>query len=151
VTSTSRQPKQHVAHSTNGQARNQTPKRSTLLLLGLIVIGLFVFSYLERLQDLAQVRAEIAALQDDIAQSEQRNAELEALRQQVSGADYVGETARAELGLILPGDDPFVVLGQESVPQTNNNPATEGSVSIPDSAQPTIFEAAWWRSLFGLR
>jgi len=123
-----------------------------LLLLGLIVVAFFVFSYLERLNELALVRAEVVSLQNDLAQAEQRNAELEAVRQQVAGAEYVGETARAELGLILPGDDPFVVLGQQPVEiPVQQGAGADSTARQPKSAKVDIFQAAWWRSLFGLQ
>ena len=152
MASSTRQSKPPVLSSVPKQPGELPSNRSILLLLGLIVAAFFVFSYLERINELAAVRAEILSLQSDLAQAEQRNAELEATRLEVAGSAYVGETARAELGLIQPGDDPFVILGQPSAAAATQSRAdVEAVLADPQPAGGNIFSAGWWRSLFGLQ
>jgi len=148
MATSSRQTKQRAGNNRTGQNNEMGANRSFLLLIGLVVAVLFVFSYLERVSNLAAVRAEVVALQDDLAQAEQRNAELEATLNEVAGSTYVDETARAELGLIQPGDDPFVVLGSESVAAGGQNETgSRTSPSVP-TAEVDIFDIEWWRALF---
>ena len=151
MATSSRQSKRGTLNSSARQPGEFASNRSVLILLGLIVAVFFIFSYLERLNELAEVRAEIVSLRNDLAQAEQRNAELEAARQNVTEPAYIGETARAELGLIQPGDDPFVILGQQPHGADVQKAAGAGVV-IPDSKSAVdIFDVAWWRSLFGLQ
>jgi len=124
-----------------------TSNLSILLLVGLLVAAFFMFGYLNRISELAAARSEIVSLQEDVAQAEQRHAELEATLNEVAGETYVGETARAELGLIQPGDDPFVLLG----PDPSGDTATEVNAiaGVESTASIDIFSVAWWRSLLG--
>ena len=151
MASSPRQAKQQtIVNSTqNGEL---TSNRSVLLLVGLLVAAFFVFGYLDRINSLAVVRSEIVTLRDDVTQAEQRNAELEATLNEVTGEAYVGETARSELGLIQPGDDPFVLVGPEpSAHTTTHQSAAATSPPRVESAPPIdIFSVGWWRSLFGL-
>ncbi len=146
------QSKRRVINKNAGQTGELPSNRSVLLLIGLLVAAFFVFNYLERINELAAVRAQIVTLQRDLAQAEQRNAELEATRLEVAGAAYVAEAARSELGLILPGDDPFVILGQPAPPLgTQNGAEAAGLATQPPATEADLFNVAWWRSLFGLQ
>lgn len=152
MASSPRQAKRQIAGNRTGQNSELASNRSILLLVGLLAAAFFVFGYLDRINDLAVVRSEIVALQDDVAQAEQRKAELEATLNEVAGAAYVGETARAELGLIQPGDDPFVLLESEPSAQAETQPGVvpvspSGVESVPSI---DIFSVGWWRSLLGL-
>ncbi|MBX3054522.1 MAG: septum formation initiator family protein [Caldilineaceae bacterium] len=149
MASSSQRAKRGTVNSQTRKNGELTSNRSVLLFLGLIVAAFFIFSYLDRMSELAAVRAELVSLQDEVAGARQRNAELEATLQEVAGSAYVGETARAELGLIQPGDDPFVIL--------NQNPTGEDDLSATASAVPPavaeargvdILSKEWWRSLF---
>lgn len=160
VASSPRQANRQTPGNSTGQNGELTSNRSILLLVGLLVAAFFVFGYLDRINTLAAVRSEIVSAREDVAQAEQRNAELEATLNEVAGETYVGETARAELGLIQPGDDPFVLLGPEpstdAETQPNSQPNTQPNTgamppSEVESVTPIdIFSGAWWRSLFGL-
>lgn len=148
----SSQSKRRILNSNGGQSGDAGSNRSILLLIGLLVVALFIFSYLERINELAGVRSEIALLQNDLAQAEQRNAELEATRLEVAGSTYVAETARSELGLIQSGDDPFVILGQRAPEMgASGGPEPEIVPLEPKAAQSDLFDVTWWRSLFGLQ
>ena len=94
MASSPRQAKRQTIGNGTGQNGELTSNRSILLLAGLLVAAFFVFGYLDRINDLAAVRSQIASVQEDVAQAEQRNAELEATLNEVAGAAYVGETAR---------------------------------------------------------
>ena len=152
VASSSRRSKRQTIGSSTGQNGELTSNRSILLMVGLLVAAFFVFGYLDRINDLAAVRSEIASMQEDVAQAEQRNAELQATLDEVAGAAYVGETARAELGLIQPGDDPFVLLETEASAQTETRQDTDANPpsGVKTAVPIDIFNVAWWRSLFGL-
>lgn len=141
-----------IGQNRTGQNGELASNRSILLLVGLLVAAFFVFGYLDRINDLAAVRSEIVSLQGDVAQAEQRNAELEATLNEVAGPAYVGETARAELGLIQPGDDPFVLLEPEPSAHTETQPdaALAGPSGVEFAPPVDIFSVGWWRSLFGL-
>jgi len=152
VASSSRQSKASAGKNGPQPGPELASNRSVLLLLGVAVAAVFVFSYLNRINDLIRVRGNVVALQGELAAAQQRNAELEATRNEVVGAAYVGETARAELGMIQPGDDPFVILGQEAQAGIPGNPADlqdEGGTASHSAS--TIFQLDWWRALFGLQ
>ena len=152
MASSPRQTKRQTIGNSTGQNGELASNRSLLLLVGLLVAAFFVFGYLGRINDLAAVHSEIVSLQNDVAQAEQRNAELEATLNEVARATYVGETARAELGLIQPGDDPFVLLGPG--PASDTETQQSGDAKLLSGAESAtaidIFNIAWWRSLFGL-
>ncbi len=152
MASSPRQAKRQTIGNRTGQNSELASNRSILLLVGLLVAAFFVFGYLDRINNLAAVRSEIVALQDDVAQAEQRKAELEATLNDVAGAAYVGETARAELGLIQPGDDPFVLLESEPSAQVETQPGVAPTAPSGVESAPSIdiFSVGWWRSLLGL-
>ena len=85
VASSPQQTKRQTIGNSTGQNGELTSNRSILLLVGLLVVVFFVFGYLNRVNDLAAVRSAIVSLQDDVAQAEQRNAELEATLNEVAG------------------------------------------------------------------
>lgn len=152
MATSSRPSKQGGNESKSAHGGELASNRSMLLLIGLAIVLFFVFSYLERINELISVRGQVESLHNEIAQAEQRQAELEAAKEEVVGAAYVGETARAELGLIQPGDDPFVILGQDAQwKEVGEGEEQMALISSPQSAGKGIFDPAWWRALFGLQ
>lgn len=132
-----------------GQGENAS-NRTFLLLAALVVAAFFVFSYLDRMNELAAVRSQIVALEDDVAQAQQRTAELEATLGEVTGPAYVDATARSELGLIQPGDDAFVVLeGEAAGPDSAAAPVAASPGEAAGGQSINIFDLDWWQSLFG--
>lgn len=128
---------------------SRASNRSILLLAALVVAAFFAFSYLEQMNELAAVRAQIEVLEKDVAQAEQRTAELEATLGEVAGPAYVDAAARSELGLIQPGDDPFVVLETDNAGTANPpDAALAPQQSSGDRGGVNLFDPAWWQSLF---
>gem|GEM_PF-1973707 len=152
VVSSSRQPKRRMGNERTEQSGELASNRLLLILLGLLVVIFSVFGYLDRINELIAVRTEIASLQSDLDRAVQHNAELEATRREVAGSTYVGETARSELGLIQPGDDPFIVLGEESpsIETQNGADTNAAALSQPETRAVNIFDMGWWRSFLGL-
>lgn len=80
------------------------------------------------LRTFAEQRAELAAIQENIARMEQRREALQAERDRYSDPEYVKEQARIRLGLVEEGETPFRIIdpalgaGDPNAPGTGDGP-----------------------------
>lgn len=96
---------------------------------GVLVAGYFVFTAATgviRNHQLAQQRSESAA---QVAQLQDKQKYLEAVRNYVASDAYVEQQARRQLGYVRAGEVPFVVI----------------SAAPKEDSQPT---GVWWQRLF---
>jgi cell division protein FtsB len=109
-------------------AGTQIRRNSRLIGIGALVLCLlFVAGYVQRSADKAAVEAEISALQADIAQARVKQAVLQDELEQIDQPRAIDAAARNDLGLILRGDQPIVVL---------ELPVTAAPAPLPAAAPP---------------
>ncbi|MEZ5087486.1 MAG: septum formation initiator family protein [Tessaracoccus sp.] len=95
----------------------------------LLVNGLRV--YLAQAQELSQVRAEIAAQHEQIA-------DLEDQLTRWDDPEYVRSIARSKLGWVMPGEVGYRVIGADGQPLDGS----ESAGDVPDGP-----ELLWWEAL----
>jgi cell division protein FtsB len=95
--------------------RRRRPSRSTLALrwLGITALVVIALSYVHPLRSYQAARAQVAERRAELAALEQENARLER-RLALSGQDYVVEREARRLGLVRPGERLFIVKGVEA-------------------------------------
>ncbi|MDU4961244.1 MAG: septum formation initiator family protein [Sporomusaceae bacterium] len=92
------------------------PKRYKIkwLNLALALLSLY-FCYLvtDRYLELASIRRETAAVRQQLEQAKNRNQQLQAEKELLLLPDYVEKLAREQLGLVKPGEVPYVPAGKK--------------------------------------
>lgn len=94
------------------------PKRNPRILWTIVLLFclLFAVTYGERLATKAYLEATLVRQRAAIAQAKQRHQALQQQLAYVQSDAYIEETARNELGMMLPGDELLVIV--ESPPRT---------------------------------
>jgi len=125
-----------------------TRRVAGVVLGALIVLCLiFIVGYVQRLAEKDAVAAEIAALEQQIADAQVRNAVLAGELAQVNDNAHVGAIARDALNLVQEGDQPLILIDPPAV--TAAVPAAgAAAVRAPVSTQPTWQQ--WLDLIFGI-
>ncbi|RIK43870.1 MAG: hypothetical protein DCC55_04215 [Chloroflexi bacterium] len=100
---------------TMNSASNRRPFVLLALILGCL---LFILGYTGRLAEQGRLRAEAARWEEQIAVSQQRQAELEAQLAYVRSEAYIHQQAREVLNLVQPGDELLILIEGTPVPPT---------------------------------
>ncbi|EAX47247.1 Septum formation initiator [Thermosinus carboxydivorans Nor1] len=82
-----------------------------LVMLGLI--GYFGYVLYGQYTELAAIRQEMAATRARLEEVRQQNKALQEERQRLTTPAYVEKLAREELGLVKPGEVPFIPAGRD--------------------------------------
>ncbi|MBE2237252.1 MAG: septum formation initiator family protein [Caldilineaceae bacterium] len=101
--------------------RRRNPRLLILLLVALCMV--FVAGYFERLSRLDATREAVDEMRQQVAASQQRNANLQEELKRVQDPYYLALMARDGMGLVQEGDLPVVVY--EGQPEPESIPATE--------------------------
>ncbi|WP_235843332.1 FtsB family cell division protein, partial [Cellulomonas algicola] len=109
---------------------------SLVLLLAFVLVYPTLHSYLQQQQELAQLRAQVAA-------AEQRNGDLEAEKGRWDDPAYVAAQARERLSFVLPGEKAFRVLDPETVPDTPAVDPGPSSTVLDESATQPWYTSVW--------
>ena len=117
------------------------------VLAALIVLCLiFIVGYVQRLAEKDAVTAEIAALEQQIAEAQVRSAVLAGELAQVNDNAHIGAIARDALNLVQEGDQPLILIDG---PAPAAAPAAgAAAVRSPVSTQPTWQQ--WMDLIFGV-
>ena len=97
-----------MALSKRREASQSIRRQVRRVLVGLFIFGV-AFLYLRGYLELVRVRYQISVVQKEIEVWEARCEELRRQIEHVSSDEYVEKVAREELGLVKPGEIPFVV------------------------------------------
>lgn len=76
----------------------------------LLLAGLLVAMALGPLQQLVEQRKRISAVSNQLDELSRNNAALEDRIERLQDPDYIEQEARAQAGLVRPGEIPFVVM-----------------------------------------
>lgn len=109
---------------------------SLVLLLAFVLVYPTLHSYLQQQQELAQLRAQVAAAQ-------QRNGDLEAEKSRWDDPAYVAAQARERLSFVLPGEKAFRVLDPETVPDTPAVDPGPSATVLDESATQPWYTSVW--------
>ena len=136
----------------NGE-RSEAQFRVTLSWVFALLLGLFfLFNYLDRINELISVQAEIGELEQDVERMEQWNLQLQDELRYYASPEYVDEIARSELGYIQPGDEVFVVLSEDDQTSSlaNLGQSATGGVAAPpeETGAFSFFDLDRWSALF---
>lgn len=104
--------------------------------LGLLVVGALIIS--GPLNAYLAQRAQLHVLEEQVAVIEDANAGLADRSLALRGDEAVELRAREELGLIMPGEVPYVV-----VPPAQDRPEITTPLDVPDAPEPNRLEALW--------
>lgn len=76
----------------------------------LLLAGLLAAMALGPLKQLVEQRKRISAVSGQLEELERNNAALESKIERLQDPDYIEQEARAQAGLVRPGEIPFVVM-----------------------------------------
>ena len=126
------------------------PRRRALLstrgLVLLVVVGGLLFSSVYPMQRYFNVRSEIESLREEERRLDARVDELLAERDALKSDAEVERRARAALGMVRPGEIPFVIatpLAQAPAPA----PVDPGGLRPADTPDEPSVMARWWHAL----
>ena len=83
-------------------------QRSWLFCARIVIIACFAVLLVMQFYTLWQLRQEESHLQQQITELQKRNAELEAEKQRLQDPKEIEALAREKLGLVKPGEVPYV-------------------------------------------
>jgi len=75
-----------------------------------LVLGLLLVMAIEPTRQLLTQRERVSTMAEDLAKIERVNAQLEARIDRLKDPDYIEQQARAQAGLVHPGEVPYVVM-----------------------------------------
>ena len=138
----------HTPARTSARRRTPLVRLVLLVLIGLCILS--VISYSSRLQRLGAVMEDIAHWEQEIAEAEQRNAELEAELAAADSPDSLAAIARGDLGLTMPGDTVIVVVETTPAPAivAPDAPAGEESEALSTPAETGLPVWRQWLEIF---
>ena len=76
----------------------------------LLVVGLLFAMAIEPTRQLLAQRARVDAMETDLAKIERLNGQLATRIDRLKDPDYIEQQARAQAGLVRPGEIPYVVM-----------------------------------------
>lgn len=109
---------------------------SLVLLLAFVLVYPTLHSYLQQQQELAALRAQVAAAQA-------RNADLESDVGRWDDPAYVAAQARERLSFVLPGEKAFRVLDPDTVPSGPGVDPGPSSTVLDESATQPWYTSVW--------
>ena len=109
------------------------------VVLGLVLLVL-VISYASSMRAWLDQRQEIAAVEQQIAQTHRQVADLEQEKRRWADEAYVQQQARARLGYLLPGETGYRVIGSDG--------KSIGAVREPVEAADSGSAPAWFATLW---
>ncbi len=114
------------------QPRARNPR--VLIVLFVILCGLFVAGYMERLALLENTRQQVADMSAQVAASRQRQAELLEEQNRVQDPAYLALRARDDIGLAPEGE--LMVVIYDGVPSPTAMPAITPTPAPASTTQP---------------
>jgi cell division protein FtsB len=114
------------------QGRRRNPR--FLILLLVLLCGLFVAGYVERLSRLEAMQAQVEAVKQQIVDSQQRNAYLSEELLRVEDPSYLALRARNDIGLAPEGEVPIAIY--DGKPQIVETPAATPPLGGASAAKP---------------
>jgi cell division protein FtsB len=93
----------------------------------LLVLGLFGAMAIEPTRQLIEQRERIAGMANELGSIERSNRRLEARIRRLKDPDFIEQRARAQVGLVRPGEVTYVVMP----PSRSRNSANKGPDRTP--------------------
>lgn len=113
------------------QERRRNPR--FLILLLVLLCGLFVAGYVERLSRLEATRQQVEGFSEQVAISRQRNANLQEELNRVQDPNYLALRARDDIGLAPEGELPVVIYDG---PQPTETPPVSQPTGHTSASKP---------------
>jgi cell division protein FtsB len=85
-------------------------KLNRIIIIGIIIYILYAF--ISRQQVLKNYRKEEQHYLELIAKEEQRNAELQEIKDNINSTEFIEETARNKLGMYLPNERVYIDISK---------------------------------------
>ena len=125
---------------TEARRRALTPRGAILIM---VVLGL-LFTSVYPLRRYIAVRHEITDLRGESVALDQKLVDLERERAMLHTDEAVEEIARKDLGMVAPGEVPFVIPGNGT--DAPPAPRIEATRAEQEPAGPSVF-SRWWRAV----
>lgn len=106
-----------------------------------VIAVVLTLSYASSLRAYLVQRSQLDGLQADIAASQAAIEDLEQERERLEDPAYITQQARERLGMVRPGETPFVVL-EDGRPLQVESQLTDPS-TIDPASPPPWWEGAW--------
>ena len=122
----------------SGVASRSRPRFTGRAAILVIVLAVLAVSYASSLRAYLQQRSHIESLEGTITERQGQIDELEREKQRWQDPEFVETEARSRLGLVKPGETPFVAL-RDGLPLE-----PESSLTDPADVGTTELPPAWW-------
>lgn len=115
------------------------------VILAIPLLIYLTFSTARKAMEVYQLNQQASRIRQDVALLKDRNAELRRQVEYLQSPEYVERVAREQLGLVMPGDIPLVLVS----PSVNEVPP-EPAPSVPKAPPKSLPNwERWWQFLFG--
>ncbi|WP_434131783.1 Cell division protein FtsL [Sporomusa paucivorans] len=98
------------------QKRRKSKQFSWFRLCLLIMAGYFCYAVIDQQTELYQIRRETEVVNAQMAQAREVNSRLLAEKENLSTAAYIEKVAREQLGLVKPGEVPYIPAREPAIP-----------------------------------
>jgi cell division protein FtsB len=124
-------------HERSDRRSGLTPRA---VVLAVVVVGVAVSIALP-VRELVAQRTQIATLQSQNATETSRLSQLQAMERQWNDPYFVQQQARSRLFWVMPGEQPFTVIGHTGKPAPTPTPVS--AWSPPPAVAPAWYTALW--------
>lgn len=90
------------------QKHKQSKRFSWFRLCLLVMVGYFCYMIIIQQTELSRIHREIEAVNSKLSESTEINKSLIAEKEKLSTAEYIEKVAREQLGLVKPGEVPYI-------------------------------------------
>jgi cell division protein FtsB len=105
----------------------------------LLVVGLLLAMAIEPARQLLAQRARVDAMESDLAKIERLNDQLQERIDRLKDPDYIEQQARAQSGLVHPGEIPYVVMPPSD--GTRSEASQRPAAERPTPPEPGVVES----------
>lgn len=96
-------------------------------------------------REMLRQREEIKRLEETLADVQRANEELKEETSRLNTDAYIEQQARERLGLIKPGEEPFLVVPPTQTPPPEEKPKVNGQAK--QQASTSTAKKSWWRGV----
>ncbi|MGH2753555.1 MAG: FtsB family cell division protein [Actinomycetota bacterium] len=105
-----------------------------------LVVGLLLVMAIEPTRQLLTQEDRVSSMAEDLAKIERLNAQLEARIDRLKDPDYIEQQARAQAGLVHPGEVPYVVMPPSDGTHSNDDRRRRRTEPAP-APEPGVVES----------
>ena len=116
--------------------------RAPQIVAFILVLGLAGAMAIEPTRQLIDQRTRISSMAEELREVQEGNLQLEAQIARLNNDDYIEQRARAQIGLVRPGETTYVVMPPSDQEQTADKKERQKKVRVEPPPPPSFLESA---------